>query len=363
MQHQFSQTTFLRRVSMQYRTSSISTSFVGFLIVIASIFSIICPMSSQAFPVIIGQATPIVALPSGETHISFNTLNTQNLTAAYIDGGTRVYGKVTSTVANVTTGVIEISVVFPPQLTSTTGRIFMQSTVATGNSFFLITLPVASPTPSITQMSITATSPTVQSFPLSIQGANFFGTTATMAILNSAGVTVSSIALPIISSSGTVLNVQVPAGAVQTSGQVTIIVANIGGNIASTTLTIGATTTSSTAIPTVGEWSMIVLTLSLFCVVVMYVRRPVFVNVGQTQGLPVQEPIENMKQNMMLGKENFAFHGRLFFPLSFIVTACVWSACVYFHETAVRDMIGTGLTGIVGGYLLQLLALWWTKEK
>jgi hypothetical protein len=117
----------------------------------------------------------------------------------------------------------------------------------------------------------------------------------------------------------------------------------------------------STTIPTVGEWAMIVLTLSLFCVAVMYVRKSAFAlhGAGQARGLPVQ----NMQQNLFLGKEDFVFSAKWFFPLSFIVTACVWSACVYCGETAVRDMIGTTLTGIVGGYLLQLLALWVMEKK
>jgi hypothetical protein len=129
--------------------------------------------------------------------------------------------------------------------------------------------------------------------------------------------------------------------------------------------------TSLTTIPTVGEWAMIVLTLSLFCVAVMYVRKPVFALNGTGQGghgQPQQSPVQassaqNFKQNMMLSKDDFAFRAKWFFPLSFVVTTAVWSACVYFHETAVRDMIGTTCTGIVGGYLLQLLALWVIEEK
>jgi sugar lactone lactonase YvrE len=108
-------------------------------------------------------------------------------------------------------------------------------------------------------------------------------------------------------------------------------------------------------IPTVGEWSMIVLTLSLFCVAVMYVRKPAFAMIGQPQGLPVQ--------NMLLGKEDFVFSTKWFFALSLVVSIVVWSVCVYFHETAVRDMIGTGVTGIVGGYLLMLLAVWATEKR
>jgi hypothetical protein len=115
---------------------------------------------------------------------------------------------------------------------------------------------------------------------------------------------------------------------------------------------------SATTIPTVGEWSMIVLTLSLFCVAVMYVRKPVLGAVGQMRDLPVQ----NMQQSMLLGKEDFVFRAKWFFLLSFAVTVFVWSACVYFHETAVRDMVGTGVTGIVGGYLLQLLAVWYFDD-
>jgi hypothetical protein len=61
---------------------------------------------------------------------------------------------------------------------------------------------------------------------------------------------------------------------------------------------------------------------------------------------------------MFLGKEDFVFSAKWFFPLSFIVTVCVWASCIYFHETAIRDVVGTALTGIVGGYLLQLLAVW-----
>jgi hypothetical protein len=70
-----------------------------------------------------------------------------------------------------------------------------------------------------------------------------------------------------------------------------------------------------------------------------------------------------MKQNMMLSKEDFVFNAKRFFPLSFTVTACVWSVCVYFHETTIRDMVGTGLAGIAGGYLLMLLVLWTIEEK
>jgi hypothetical protein len=87
----------------------------------------------------------------------------------------------------------------------------------------------------------------------------------------------------------------------------------------------------------------------------MYVRNPSVAFWGEHIGSPVQ--------SMMLSKEDFVFRAKWFFPLSFVVTAVVWSVCVYFHETAVRDMIGTALTGIVGGYFLQLLALWTAEKK
>jgi sugar lactone lactonase YvrE len=111
---------------------------------------------------------------------------------------------------------------------------------------------------------------------------------------------------------------------------------------------------STTTVPTIGEWSMIVLALSIFCVAVMYVRKPAFAFTGSTQ------PTGNA--NLMLGREDFAFSAKWFFPLSFVTTAVVWTACVYFGETAVRDMVGTGVTGIVSGYLLQLLVLWYFDE-
>ncbi len=93
---------------------------------------------------------------------------------------------------------------------------------------------------------------------------------------------------------------------------------------------------------------MLVLALSLFCVAVMYVRKPVLAVPGGTV----------TPRSMLLTSQDFAFHARIFFPLSFGVTGAVWSACVYCGETGVRDMVGTGVTGIVGGYLLQLLILW-----
>jgi hypothetical protein len=68
-------------------------------------------------------------------------------------------------------------------------------------------------------------------------------------------------------------------------------------------------------------------------------------------------------QSLFLNRQDFVFSAKWFFPLSFVTTAVVWIACVYFGETAVRDMVGTALTGIVGGYLLQLLTLWALEEK
>jgi sugar lactone lactonase YvrE len=132
----------------------------------------------------------------------------------------------------------------------------------------------------------------------------------------------------------------------------------VGANANNRVLVFGIASVAT--IPTVGEWAMIVLTLSLFCVAVMYVRKPSVAVGGEHIGSPVQQmPV----QNLFLDKEDFVFSAKWFFPLSFIVTAIVWGICVYFHETAVRDMIGTALTGIVGGYLLQLFALWATEEK
>jgi hypothetical protein len=130
----------------------------------------------------------------------------------------------------------------------------------------------------------------------------------------------------------------------------------VGGSFNSPTsrLFVTGTGPALTTIPTVGEWAMIVLTLSLFCVAVMYVRKPALVFTGSRQ------PTGNA--SMMLNKEDFVFNAKWFFPLSFVVTAVVWSSCVYFHETAVRDMIGTACTGIVGGYLLQLLAVWYFDD-
>jgi sugar lactone lactonase YvrE len=127
-------------------------------------------------------------------------------------------------------------------------------------------------------------------------------------------------------------------------------------------LVFDSTAAVATTIPTVGEWAMIILTLSLFCVAVMYVRKPVLVGAGG-RGEHLGSPVQALSvQNMYLNKEDFVFSAKWFFLLSFVVTACVWSACVYFHETAMRDMVGTACTGIIGGYLLQLLVLWYFDE-
>jgi hypothetical protein len=111
-------------------------------------------------------------------------------------------------------------------------------------------------------------------------------------------------------------------------------------------------TTLTTTIPTVGEWAMILLMLSLFCVAVMYVRKPALAMNHGTASM------NSSTSSLFLNKDDFTFNAKWFFSLSFVVTTVVWAVCVYFHETAMRDMIGTALTGIVGGYLLQLLAVW-----
>jgi hypothetical protein len=136
----------------------------------------------------------------------------------------------------------------------------------------------------------------------------------------------------------------------------------VGGSFTSPVSRFFVSGTFLATIPTIGEWSMIILTLSLFCVAVMYVRKPSLAIGGEQIGSPVQESIESLKQSMVLSKEDFVFRAKWFFPLSFVVTSVVWAVCVYFHEIAVRDMVGTTLTGIVGGYLLMLLVLWYFDE-